>query len=112
MSTGYIYLASPYSHPDSAVRLARFEAACIAAGKLMVAGATVFCPIAHSHPIGELLDAGAQSHEMWMKQDLPLLARATGLAVLMLDGWASSRGVNEEIEFAIKCQIPVTYIQP
>ena len=108
---GYIYLASPYSHPDPKMREHRFEQACAAAAKLMLAGATVFCPIAHSHPIGLWMGA-EQTHELWMAQDLPLLARASGLAVLMLDGWLESRGVQEEIDFALKHSIPVEYIRP
>ena len=110
--SGYIYLASPYSHPDLAVRVARYEAACKAAAELMLAGAIVFCPIAHSHPISLWIPEHKQPHEMWMNQDLPLLARASGLAVLQIDGWLDSRGVQEEIEFAIKHSIPVKYIRP
>lgn len=107
---GFIYLASPYSHPDPKVREQRFEQACKAAAELMAAGAIVFCPIAHSHPIGLWLPN--QTHEMWMAQDLPLLARATGLAVLQIDGWTESRGVQEEIDFALDHGIPVKYIRP
>lgn len=109
---GFIYLASPYSHPDPKVREQRFEAACKAAAELMLAGAIVFCPIAHSHPISLRIPEHKQPHGFWMAQDLPLLARATGLAVLQIDGWLDSRGVQEEIDFAIKHQIPVKYIRP
>ncbi|GIW55540.1 MAG: hypothetical protein KatS3mg082_1944 [Nitrospiraceae bacterium] len=35
---GMIYLASPYSHPDPAVREERFHAACRAAAALLLAG--------------------------------------------------------------------------
>ena len=110
--SGYIYLASPYSHPDLAVRVARYDAACKASAQLMVAGAIVFCPIAHTHPISSWVPERVQTHEFWMAQDLPMLARASGLAVLQIDGWLESRGVNEEIEFAIKHSIPVKYIRP
>ena len=109
---GFIYLASPYSHPSPAMRILRFDAACAAAAKLMLAGATVFCPIAHSHPISSWMREDEQSHEFWMKQDLPMLARASGLAVLQIDGWLESRGVQEEIEYALDHGIPVKYIRP
>jgi hypothetical protein len=46
-----IYLASPYSHPDPAVREARFREACRAAAKLMRLGQPAFSPIVHGHPI-------------------------------------------------------------
>lgn len=106
----YIYLASPYSHPCPAVRVARFEVACRMAARLMDAGAVIFCPIAHSHAIAEVTGKKHMNHEFWMRQDLPLLEHASGLIVLQLDGWLDSKGVNEEIEFALKHQIPVKYI--
>lgn len=109
---GYIYLASPYSHPDPAVRIVRFQAACHAAAQLMEAGAAVFCPIAHSHPIAEAMNGKHTDHEFWMKQDLPLLHRADGICVLMLDGWLDSRGVQHEIDYALANNIPVKYIRP
>ncbi len=46
-----IYLASPYSHDDPAVRQERFDAACRAAAELVRQGKTVFRPVAHSHAI-------------------------------------------------------------
>ena len=48
-----IYLASPYSHPDPAVRERRFRAACSAAAFLLQAGHAVFSPIAHGHVLAE-----------------------------------------------------------
>jgi len=46
-----IYLASPYTSDDPAVRQQRFEAACRAAAAMIRQGQTVFSPIAHSHAI-------------------------------------------------------------
>ncbi len=46
-----IYLASPYTHADPAVRQRRFEAACRTSAVLICRGQTVFSPIAHSHAI-------------------------------------------------------------
>jgi hypothetical protein len=48
-----IYLCSPYTHPDPAVREARYEAACRTAAHLMRSGKIVFSPIAHSHGIAQ-----------------------------------------------------------
>jgi hypothetical protein len=50
-------------------------------------------------------------HEFWMKQDIPMLARAERLMVLMIDGWKQSRGVAEEIYFAINRRLPIEYIE-
>jgi len=45
-----------------------------------------------------------------MAQDLPILACASRLIVLRLDGWDRSRGVTKEIEFAAERGIPVEFI--
>ncbi|MBN2475891.1 MAG: DUF1937 family protein, partial [Pirellulales bacterium] len=46
-----LYLAGPYTHPEPAVRQARFDAACRAAAELIRQGKTVFSPVAHGHAI-------------------------------------------------------------
>lgn len=107
------YLASPYSHPDPAVRLARFQAACRAAAHLMQIGHTVFSPIAHSHPIAEHLPAELlMSWDFWRGQDFPLLELAGEVVVMTLDGWKESRGVQAEIAHAEKHGIPIRYMDP
>jgi hypothetical protein len=107
----YVYLASPYTHQDRAIRLLRHRAAVKKAAHLMLEGHTVFCPIAHSHDIGLFLDKPVD-HEFWMRQDIPLLANASKLLVLRLDGWSSSKGVYEEITYAEAHGIPVEYLDP
>ena len=46
-----IYLAGPYTHPDPAVREARFQAACCQAAEMLRCGVPVFSPIAYSHAL-------------------------------------------------------------
>ena len=106
------YLASPYSAPDPATRHQRFLAACHAAAFLMERGYTVFCPIAHSHPIAEAMNGRHLDHEFWMRQDLPLLDLCDHLIVLKLDGWEQSRGVAEEIAYAQEHCISIEYMEP
>ena len=103
-----IYLASPYSHPDAAVRQQRFEAACRAAAELIRQGYVVFSPIAHSHGIaqhGLPLDWG-----YWERHDRRLLAACDELWVLSLDGWHESRGVQAEIAIARAAGKPVRFV--
>lgn len=106
----YIYLASPYSHPDRAVREARFRAACRAAAQLMDAGQRVFSPIAHSHAIEEHGMGERRPADFWLRQDGPLLCCADELWVLMLDGWRESKGVQEEIRICELLGKPVRYL--
>ncbi len=103
-----IYLASPYSHPDAAVRQQRFEAACRVAAELIRRGHVVFSPIAHSHSIaqhGLPMDWG-----FWEAQDRRLLAACDELWVLKLDGWQHSRGVQAEIAIVRALGKPVRFV--
>ena len=108
-----VYLATPYSHPDKYKRLMRFDIACEVAAWAMSQGYTVFCPIAHSHPIAAYLPKELLlSHEFWMKQDLPLLAKCDEVWVYPNDAADVSRGVAREIEDAKRLGIKVRYITP
>lgn len=102
------YIASPYSHPDPEVRLARYWAAVKKAAEMMKAGHRVFSPIAHTHEIGLVL-GDAVNHAFWMDQDKAILRHCDKLVVLMLPGWSESKGVAEEVEFARTLGIPIEY---
>lgn len=108
----FIYLASPYSHPSSRVRCERYWAALQKAADIMAeTGRSVFCPIAHSHPIAEHLpDELRHSFEFWMNEDLPILKQAEELWVYTMPGWQESKGVTREIETAIANNIPIRHI--
>jgi hypothetical protein len=92
------YLASPYSHPDPAIRQHRFEVACEAAVKLIRMGHVVFSPIAHSHTMH--LAGLPGDWEFWKRQDEWFVSHCERLVVLTIDGWKESRGVAAEIEIA------------
>jgi nucleoside 2-deoxyribosyltransferase len=105
-----IYLASPYSHPDPAVREERFRAACRATAALLRAGEVVFSPIVHSHSLIEFELPTAWSY--WERIDRVHLERCDEVAVLMLDGWRESIGVREEIAMARALGKPVRFLAP
>ena len=105
-----IYLASPYSHPDPAIREARFQVACQTAAELIRIGEVVFSPIAHSHPIAAY---GLPSDwRFWERHDLEHLARCDEVVVLTLDGWRDSEGVQREIRIARGLRKPLRYLDP
>ena len=88
-----IYLASPYTHADPAVRRHRFNAACRAAAVMLKKGLMVYSPIVHSTPIAACgLDD--MDHDFWMHVDRPYLEWCNMVMVLMLAGWCESRGIN------------------
>ncbi len=103
-----IYLASPYSHPDTAVREQRFRAACHAAVALLHAGRVVFSPIAHSHPLAQHGLPG--NWHFWERYDRAFLERCDEVMVLMLDGWQESVGVQAEIRIARELGKPVRFL--
>jgi len=104
-----IYLASPYSHPDPAVRLQRFETVCKVAGDLMRNGHHIFSPIAHTHPIAVKGDLPL-GFDYWEQFDRKVIAACGALWVVMMDGWRESKGVKAEIGIADELGIPVKYI--
>jgi nucleoside 2-deoxyribosyltransferase len=105
-----IYLASPYSHPDPAVRERRFRAACSAAALLLQAGHAVFSPIAHGHVLAE--HGLPTDWKFWQRYDREHLERCDEVIVLMLNGWEESAGVHGEIRQAHELGKRVCYLTP
>jgi hypothetical protein len=106
-----IYLATPYSHPDPDVRVARFNAVNKVAANLMSAGWHIYSPISHTHPIaiaGEL----PTGWEYWQAYDEAILKECRELRVLMLPGWEQSKGVAGEVAIAQRLGIPTSYLEP
>jgi hypothetical protein len=105
-----IYLASPYTHPEPAVREARFRAVCRAAARLMRGGQHIFSPIAASHP---LTAYGLPGHwEYWEAYDTAMIGACGGLIVYTLPGWEESKGVGAEIRIAQRRGLEPSYLGP
>jgi nucleoside 2-deoxyribosyltransferase len=105
-----IYLASPYSHPDPAVRQERYEAVCQAAAELISRGHIVFSPVAHSHTIATYGLPG--DWEFWQRTDRWFIRHCQRLVVLTLPGWRESQGVAAEMEIARGLGKPVVLLAP
>lgn len=106
-----VYLATPYSHPDEAVREERFRAVNTAAAELMRKGMHIYSPISHTHPIALAGDLPL-GWEYWQAYDRAILSACCKLIVLMLDGWKESKGVTGEIAIACELGLDVEYISP
>ncbi len=105
-----IYVISPYSHPDLAVRQQRFVAACRAAAGLARDGHLAISPIVHGHP---LVEHGLPSDWLfWQRWGRDLLARCDEMIVLQLDGWIDSIGVQAEIALARALGKPLHFVEP
>jgi len=104
-----VYLAIPYSHPERAVRLERFELANRKAAELINQGYIVFSPISMSHPMCEVADLPGD-WAYWEKFDKAFLEFVDELYVVMADGWTESVGVNAEIEIMQGMGKPVRFL--
>lgn len=105
------YVASPYSHPDPAVRKERYELAVGAAKTLTRLGYSAFVPIAYDG----LWDMDPNytvdhSWSFWEKIDLPILDRCAALILFELPDWEKSRGVAGELDHCAQVGIPVMSI--
>lgn len=108
---GLIYLASPYSHPDPAVQVARFVAVSREAARMMADGMFIYSPIAHTHSVATHGDL-PPGFDFWEKYDRFLLGLCSEMHVLMLDGWKESKGVQAEIQIAKELKLPIAYLEP
>ena len=105
-----IYLASPYSHPDAAVRRGRYEAVFAATRRLMAEGFIVFSPIVYSHQFA-LLD-GPGDWETWRAFDTKMLRSMLQLSIYTIPGWEESVGVKAEYRFAYDHSMTIHYEPP
>ena len=103
-----IYLASPYTHKNPDIQVARFDAVCRVTSVLLKLGHVVFSPIAYSHQFSEY---GIPNElDFWLKFDAHFINKSSELWVLTIDGWKESVGVKAEIELAIIRGIPVKLV--
>ena len=105
-----IYLASPYSHEDPAVKLKRYYQAKEATAHFFKRGYPVISPIVSSHNLD--VDHGCGSNwETWAEIDRALIAASDEVWVLMLDGWTESAGIEAEVTFAHGFGIPIKCVE-
>jgi hypothetical protein len=93
-----IYLASPYTHPDPFVREARYLAACQMVAEYLKKARWVYSPIVHCHELAKMIEL-PREFSFWKQYNQHMLSRSEALHVLMIDGWAESDGIGDEISF-------------
>lgn len=107
----FAYLATPYSDPSDFVREDRFRKVTRMAAKLMEAGIAVHSPITQGHAMVKYLPEELKhSHDFWLQADIEILSKVDFLIVLTLDGWQTSRGVTEEIDYAYEKKLPIVFM--
>ena len=103
-----IYLASPYSDLDPAVREQRYYATARFVAHEIWLGVPLFSPICYTHymAIQNNLPLDAES---WRPFNEYMIRNSFEVWVLRLPGWQKSLGVNMEINLANELDIPVIF---
>ena len=104
-----LYICHPYSSPDLVIQEQRFESANREAAKFIDDGHIVFSPVSMSHPIAKYL-GNANDSQFWVKQDLAFIEWADEVVVVCAPGWAHSKGIMAEVEYAGLRGKPVRYV--
>jgi uncharacterized protein DUF1937 len=100
-----IYLASPYTDVDPAVRERRFRCAETALFLLLRDRVWAYSPIVHCHELANR-NKLPTTHDYWLEYDFDFLRRSDALYTLAIDGWDRSKGVAEERRAAYYLHIP------
>lgn len=103
-----IYLASPYSHEDPAIKQERYMKVMEATARLLQTGHFIYSPIVHCHAMAVEYDLPT-GFDFWKNYDFDMIESSEQLYVLCLDGWDRSIGVLAEIEFARSWNLTITY---
>ena len=112
-TTGILYLAGPYTHPDPEVREARYHIITSVAAEIVARGRIVFSPLTMTHPIDKLLSKNTETlgSDYWVRFDESFMEFCSEMAVLMLNGWDKSSGVAREIKYFRERGRPIYYLK-
>jgi len=108
----FVYLASPYSHPNPHVMQARYEEVrlfiALTLRSLDYLNAVCISPILHNHNVA-VHHKLPRDFSFWEKVDSVLLEHCDELWILQLNGWKESRGVALEKERTTQLGLPIRY---
>lgn len=105
-----IYLAGPYSHKDRSIMEDRELKHAQCAVALKKQGLSIYAPIPETTALAKLAGLTGTSWEDWREHDLNLLGRCDEIMVMLIPGWKESLGVRGEVKFALKNNIPITFV--
>jgi len=105
------YLASPYSHPDFTVSSDRYFAVLAHAALRAKEKKHIISPIIHWHPVALFHDLPGDA-QFWLDWNMKMLKLCDSLEVLCLPGWEESKGVQLEIQLALRLGLPIRYTSP
>lgn len=94
------YLASPYSHKDPDVVQERVLITGRVCFELNNLGVICFSPILHWHEYATIMNMQTDC-DTWKTLNFNWIEKSAGVLVLTLPGWMESKGVRDEVEFAL-----------
>lgn len=107
-----IYVASPYSHPDTAHREMRYEMIRNYVAKHQPAYMEMlYSPIVHWHDAAVQYDMPT-NWDFWWRLNREMIDLSSKILVVQLDGWDKSKGVEAELDYAKLINKPVTFHDP
>lgn len=107
-----IYVAAPYSHPESAVVAERMDMFTRTMAKLIEDGHHPVSPLMN-HYLAERIKVNFPLNwTYWEDYSRKLLDRCDSMIVITMPGWRKSTGVTAEIEMAEAVGKPITYMEP
>lgn len=92
------YLATPFYHSHSGVRVARLKAARIYQAQLMLEGRTVYCPITALFDLQDYIEDWSEKD--YQDYDLKMLAHCDKLLIAYIPGYTTSKGIARETAWA------------
>lgn len=104
-----IYLAQPYTHKETLIRVARFKIAEFLNAEYLRAGEFVYSPIVHCHRLSMLYSLPTD-FDFWMAFDYDMISVCKEVRILQLPRHEESKGVAAEFKFALEKEIPVTTV--
>lgn len=105
------YLASPYSHDSDVIQAMRYEQQGYIAAQLIKKGYHIITPIEMCHHLSLRYELPG-GYDYWKKRDRELVRRTDGVIVCMMEGWSTSIGVTDEVDYAKRLGKPIKYLDP
>lgn len=105
------YVASPYSHPDPAMREERYRTAVTFVAWAAAERMLIYSPIVHWHVAARTRSLPTDA-DFWAWINQSDQEHSDGVMVLAIPGWRQSTGVQEELLFAARWSQTVRFFRP
>lgn len=107
----FIFISSPYTHPDENIREQRYRQVSRYLAYLLSTHRVAFSPISACHNLAKDFVLPTRAVD-WFYYNFSIMSVASALHVLTLEGWKESIGVQAEIGFwrAIRPGEHITYV--